>query len=503
MEERYDICVIGAGTAGFAAAEAADAAGLRMIMISGPGDLGGTCILRGCMPAKTLLSSTERLGEVENAAAVGVDVAQTRIDVPAIINRKRELVDYFAADRLHDLERFRLVRGGARFVARDAVEVAGRRITARRFVVATGSRIAAPSIPGLPEAGYLVSDDVLDATTVPASVAVIGGGPVGCEFAQYYARLGVRVTLLQDAGHLLRNEDRDVGETVAAALRSDGVDVVLDARIEHCAKAGADTVVTYTSGESAASVHVAAVLLASGRGPNIEGLNLAAAGILEQNGRLAVDPYLRTTNPAIFAAGDIIGRRALVHVAAYTGKLAVRNAFAEHLQRADFDRSGAMSANQMGEFRYAKGTLDAGMIEINGRMALIAVRIGQAFSYATLVHESTHGRAHAEGRLSPEQVIDGEVEAYRVQPLENVAVLAVLRRAAVLFDEALNVLETGDDPFLARRPAGTGRGVDLDTKFLQQRVVLVGEVRHGRPRLSCGRGRPRPRPSASPRRRMR
>ncbi len=338
MEERYDICVIGAGTAGFAAAEAADAAGLRMIMISGPGDLGGTCILRGCMPAKTLLSSTERLGEVENAAAVGVDVAQTRIDVPAIINRKRELVDYFAADRLHDLERFRLVRGGARFVARDAVEVAGRRITARRFVVATGSRIAAPSIPGLPEAGYLVSDDVLDATTVPASVAVIGGGPVGCEFAQYYARLGVRVTLLQDAGHLLRNEDRDVGETVAAALRSDGVDVVLDARIEHCAKAGADTVVTYTSGESAASVHVAAVLLASGRGPNIEGLNLAAAGILEQNGRLAVDPYLRTTNPAIFAAGDIIGRRALVHVAAYTGKLAVRNAFAEHLQRADFDR---------------------------------------------------------------------------------------------------------------------------------------------------------------------
>ena len=132
MDQRFDIGIIGAGTAGFAAAEAAAAAGLRLVIVSGPGDLGGTCILRGCMPAKTLLSSTERLGDVDAAAGVGVRTEHAHVDIPAIINRKRELVDYFAEDRRHDLERFPLMRGRARFTAPDAIEVAGRRIPTGR-----------------------------------------------------------------------------------------------------------------------------------------------------------------------------------------------------------------------------------------------------------------------------------------------------------------------------------------------------------------------------------
>jgi pyruvate/2-oxoglutarate dehydrogenase complex dihydrolipoamide dehydrogenase (E3) component len=338
MDERYDLCVIGAGTAGFAAAQAADARGLRVIMVSGPGALGGTCILRGCMPAKTLLASTERLGDVDNAAGVGVETGHTRVDIPAIIDRKRELVDYFAEDRVRDLERFALVRGRARFVARDTVEVGSRWIRAERFILATGSRIVAPPIPGLAQTGYLVSDDVLEMKTIPAAVAVLGGGPVGCEFAQYFARLGARVTLLQDGPQLLRNEDRDVGDAVAAVLRAEGVDVVLDAQIEHCAKAGTDTVVSYTADGLASAVHVRAVLLASGRVPNLEGLDLGRAGVMSAGGKLAIDPYLRTTNAHILAAGDVLGRRCLVHVAAYTGKLALNNAFAEHPRAADFDR---------------------------------------------------------------------------------------------------------------------------------------------------------------------
>jgi pyruvate/2-oxoglutarate dehydrogenase complex dihydrolipoamide dehydrogenase (E3) component len=196
------------------------------------------------MPAKTLLASTERLGDVEGAAGVGVETDHAHVDIPAIIDRKRELVDYFAEDRVHDLERLRLVRGRARFVSRDTIEAGGRRIRAARFILATGSRIVAPPIPGLAQAGYLVSDDVLEMKAIPPAVAVIGGGPVGCEFAQYFARLGARVTLLQDGPHLLRNEDPDVAQAVAAALRAEGVDVVLDARIEHCATAGVDTVVS-------------------------------------------------------------------------------------------------------------------------------------------------------------------------------------------------------------------------------------------------------------------
>jgi pyruvate/2-oxoglutarate dehydrogenase complex dihydrolipoamide dehydrogenase (E3) component len=338
MDERYELCIIGAGTAGFAAAEAGAAAGRRVAIVSGPGALGGTCILRGCMPAKTLLSSTERLGEVDSAAAVGVDVERARVDLPAIIERKRELVDYFAQDRLDDLERFPLLRGCARFTAPGTIEADGARITAERFILATGSRIVAPAIPGLAEAGYLTSDDVLEMKSIPAGIAVIGAGPVGCEFAQYFARLGASVTLLQDAPHVLRNEDADVADAVAAALRADGVELVLDARVEHCVKSGTQTIVRYTSGGLAGAVHAEAVLLAAGRVPNFAGLQLDAAGVLCGGGKLAVDPYLRTTNPHILAAGDVLGRRCLVHVAAYAGKLAAHNAFAEHPRKADFDR---------------------------------------------------------------------------------------------------------------------------------------------------------------------
>jgi pyruvate/2-oxoglutarate dehydrogenase complex dihydrolipoamide dehydrogenase (E3) component len=338
MDERYDVCVIGAGTAGFAAAEAAAANGLRLILVSGPGALGGTCILRGCMPAKTLLASTERLGDVDDAAGVGVETGETHVDIPAIIDRKRELVDYFAQDRMRDLERLPLVRGRARFVARDTVEVGSRWIRADRFILATGSRIVAPRIPGLQQTGYLTSDDVLEMKAIPPAVAVLGGGPVGCEFAQYFARLGARVTLLQDGPQLLRNEDRDVADAVAAALRADGVDVVLDAEIEHCARAGNETVVSYTADGLASAVHVRSLLLAAGRVPNVEGLDLGRAGVMSDGGKLAIDPFLRTTNPHILAAGDVLGRRCLVHAAAYTGKLALSNAFAEHPRAADFDR---------------------------------------------------------------------------------------------------------------------------------------------------------------------
>jgi len=324
MDERYDVCVIGAGTAGFAAAEAADADGLRVLLVSGPGALGGTCILRGCMPAKTLLSSTEALGDVERVRGVGVNVAGAHVDVPAIIERKRELVDYFTADRVANLARFELVRGCARFVARDTIAVGEQRISADRFIVATGSRVVPPAIPGLAEAGYLLSDDVLELIRIPPAVAVLGGGPVGCEFAQYFARLGARVTLLQDAPQLLRNEDRDVADAVAATLKADGVDVICGAHIEHCVRAGEHTSVTYTAGAASVTVRVGALLL--------------AAAVLAGADRLAVDPYLRTTNPHVLAAGDVIGRRCLVHLAAYTGKLAVRNAFAERPQPADFDR---------------------------------------------------------------------------------------------------------------------------------------------------------------------
>jgi pyruvate/2-oxoglutarate dehydrogenase complex dihydrolipoamide dehydrogenase (E3) component len=339
VDGRYDLICVGAGTAGFAAADAARRLGKRVLLVSGPGDLGGTCILRGCMPAKTLLSSTERLAEVSSANDVGVRARDIRADLPAIVARKRELIDYFAEDRRHDLEAFPLVRGAARFLDGETLAVGERTYAGGRFVIATGSRIVLPEIPGLAACRPFTSDDALEMTSPPASLLVLGGGPVGCEFAQYFARLGTRVTLVQAEPTLLRNDDPDIGEAVGAFLTSDGIEILTgtDARAFE-AEPGGGCTATLERGAERLVRRVERVMVATNRLPNVAGLDLARAGVVASERGIATDAYLRTTNPATFAAGDVLGRRCLVHVAAYAGALAARNAFADAPQPADFDR---------------------------------------------------------------------------------------------------------------------------------------------------------------------
>ncbi|HEX3468141.1 MAG TPA: FAD-dependent oxidoreductase, partial [Candidatus Elarobacter sp.] len=161
MIERHELCVIGAGTAGFAAAETARAAGRDIVLVAGAEELGGTCILRGCMPAKAILAATQLEGEVEKAHQVGVETTPVHVDLPAIIRRKRALVDYFAEDRVAELETYPLVRGDARFVAPDAVEADGRRIVADRFVIATGASTVGPPVPGLAGVAGVTPADVM------------------------------------------------------------------------------------------------------------------------------------------------------------------------------------------------------------------------------------------------------------------------------------------------------------------------------------------------------
>ncbi|GAC1443227.1 MAG: mercury(II) reductase [Vulcanimicrobiaceae bacterium] len=354
MDQRYDLCVIGAGTAGFAAAEVARELGRSVVVVTGEGELGGTCIRRGCMPAKTLLSSTERLGNVASAKHLGVRVGSEAVDLRAVVARKRELVDYFSDDRAADLERYPLVRGRARFVAHDAIDVGDRRIAARAFVVATGSHVAAPTIPGLHRDAYFTSDDALEATHVPRRLAVVGGGPVGCEFAQYFARLGARVTLVQSEARLLRNEDDDVADAIARALVADGVDVRLGCEVtavrdaDHARPAtealhdGAPATTARTiavrDATGASDLVVDAIMLATGREPHVGALDLARAGVAHDRGGIAVDATLQTSNPIVFAAGDVLGRRCLVHVAEYAGRIAARNALSGSRIVADFDR---------------------------------------------------------------------------------------------------------------------------------------------------------------------
>ena len=340
MIERHELCVIGAGTAGFLAAETARRAGREVVLVTGDDELGGTCILRGCMPAKTVLAASQYEGDIAKAHDVGVRTSSAHIDMPAVVRRKRALVDYFAEDRVHDLEAYPLVRGDARFVDESTVVVGERRITADRFVIATGAAIAPPRMVGLDAVTTITSNDVLEMTRPPGSVAILGGGPIGCAFAQYFARLGTRVTLFQDAPELLRADDPDVGAAVRASLDRDGVDVVLDADVRSVRRDGDVAVVIADTADGAHGARADAVMLATNRRPNVDGLDLAAGRIDGDRARgIVVDATLRSvTNPRVFAAGDVLGRRSLVHVAAYAGELASKNAFADAPVAAEWRR---------------------------------------------------------------------------------------------------------------------------------------------------------------------
>ena len=332
--------MIGAGTAGFAAAEAARAQGRDVILVAGDEELGGTCILRGCMPAKTVLAATQLEGEVEKAHRVGVETTAVHVDLPAIVRRKRALVDYFAEDRVHELENYPLVRGDARFVAGDTIDVRGRRIVAERFVIATGAATTMPLIRGLDAVPTVTSADVMEMTHAPRSVAIVGGGPIGCAFAQFFMRLGTVVTLLQDAPELLRADDPDVGRAVREAIARDGVTVLLDAEVRAAKRDGDGALLTIRTPRDSHELRCDVVLIATNRRPRVAALDLAAANVAgdEAHG-ISVDATLRSvSNPRVYAAGDVLGRRALVHSAAYAGRLAATNAFAAQPLAAQWDR---------------------------------------------------------------------------------------------------------------------------------------------------------------------
>jgi pyruvate/2-oxoglutarate dehydrogenase complex dihydrolipoamide dehydrogenase (E3) component len=217
--------------------------------------------------------------------------------------------------------------GEARFVAPDAVEVGGRRLTFRRAVIATGGRPAAPPIPGLADAGYLTNETVFELTALPRSLAVLGGGPIGCELAQAFARFGAEVTLLDVAEQVLTREDRDAAAVVQAALARDGVKLELGVKITRVSGgAGAPVTLHLERDGAERTVTAERLLVAAGRKPNVEGLGLEAAGVETNKQGIAVDDRLRTTNPRIYAAGDVAGRWQFTHAADAMARIVIQNA---------------------------------------------------------------------------------------------------------------------------------------------------------------------------------
>ncbi len=343
MEERtFDLCVVGAGSAGYAAAVTARDMGKTVVLVDGPGPMAGLCILRGCMPSKTLLRSAEVAHAVRTAADAGVIAGPPAIDFARVMSRKRAIIKDFADYRVEGIETFPLVRGAGAFVGPHTIAVGEERIEAQRFVIATGSAIAVPEVPGLVESGYLTSDDVLELDALPASVIVAGGGPTACELAQYLSRLGVDTTMIQRSATLLSGEDADVGEAVRAAFEKEGIRVFTDTKLTRVERTAHGKAVHYTHQGHPHTVVAEEIFLAHGRVAHTGGLALERAGVASDRKGIVVDGFLRTTNPAIFAAGDVVHDSSqLVHVAVYEGMLAARNAFDASPRPADYTLQGA------------------------------------------------------------------------------------------------------------------------------------------------------------------
>ena len=326
--QRFDLVVVGAGSGGYAAARTARDLGATVALVDS-GALGGLCILRGCMPSKALLASSEAAQRVREAPQLGIETEAPRPNILRIRDRKRALIDEFASYRIEQLERFPLFRGHATFISDQVLRVNNEiELHAPRWIIATGSEIAVPPLLGLHELGYLTSDDILDASVLPRSVAVLGGGYVASELGQYLHRVGVKTTILFRAAHLLSSEDHDIGNCLTEALRVDGLTIKHEVQLERAERdTSGGKAIIYKHQDRNERLVVDEIIHCLGRVPNIQGLNLEEVGVQAHAVTgIEVDETLRTTNPAIFAVGDVTGVYPLVHVAIAQGEVAARNA---------------------------------------------------------------------------------------------------------------------------------------------------------------------------------
>jgi pyruvate/2-oxoglutarate dehydrogenase complex dihydrolipoamide dehydrogenase (E3) component len=324
---RHDVVVVGAGSAGYAAARTARDVGCDVALVD-KGPLGGLCILRGCMPSKTLLASSDALQDAREAEALGISIAGVGTDMPFIAARKRELVREFADYRIDGIHDFPLYLGAARFLSPTQLAVGESEVLeANTFIVATGSVVHAGIVPGLADVGYVDSDAVLELERIPESVVVLGGGYTACELGQFLARMGSRTTMLFRSGHCLTEADDDVGDTLTNYFREEGIEVVRHVTLIAAERRGGKKVVRYLHGGVKREVAAEEIFYALGRVPDTLGLDLEKAGVAcEPSGAVTVDRLMRTSNPKIYAVGDVTAHYMLVHVAIYQGEVAARNA---------------------------------------------------------------------------------------------------------------------------------------------------------------------------------
>ncbi|MBV8373000.1 MAG: FAD-dependent oxidoreductase [Candidatus Eremiobacteraeota bacterium] len=337
MRHAHDLVVIGAGSAGYAAARTARDFKCDVALVD-HGPLGGLCILRGCMPSKALLASSDALYDAREARALGVKAGAIDVDMPFAARRKRSLVKDFADYRIDGIAEFPLYAGMAHFLSPAELAVGeGTVLEARNFIVATGSVIPPALLEGLAETGYVDSDGVLELERIPASAIVLGGGYTACELGQFIARMGSSTTMLIRSGHLLTETDDDVGDALTGYFEDEGIAVVKHTRLVRALSRDGRKAVRFEVDGVEREVVADEIFYALGRAPNVARLNLEHAGVSYSRATgIQVDATLRTSNAKIFAVGDVTGEYMLVHVAIYQGEVAARNACLDAAETADY-----------------------------------------------------------------------------------------------------------------------------------------------------------------------
>ncbi len=324
---KVDIAVIGGGSGGLSVAAGAAQLGAKVVLAE-KGAMGGDCLNTGCVPSKALIAAAQAAETVRTSGRFGVNGHEPTIDFAAV---HAHVKDTIAGIAPHDsVERFeslgvRVIQASARFTGPGEIEAAGTRVRARRFVVATGSRAGVPPIRGLEDVPYLTNETVFDLDAAPEHLIVIGGGPIGMELAQAHRRLGARVTVLE-AATILGREDPDLAEVAIRRLAAEGIELRERARIENVARLGNGVRVIVESGAGMEHFEGSHLLVAAGRRANVESLGLDTAGIEHSERGIAVDARMRTSNRRVFAIGDVAGGAQFTHMAGHQAGIVIRNA---------------------------------------------------------------------------------------------------------------------------------------------------------------------------------
>lgn len=325
---KYNLVIVGAGTAGLVAAAGAAGLGARVALIERH-QTGGDCLNTGCVPSKAVIRAAHAAHEVARAASFGVNPGAITVDFGVVMERMRRLRTQIAPN--DSFARFKglgvdMYLGDAKFVSPQRVEVNGLALDFSRALIATGARAAVPPIPGLADAGFFTNETVFSLTQLPARWLVLGAGPIGCELAQSFRRFGAQVTVMAIDGRLLPREDPDASAVLARRFTEEGIALELGVKPLRVERTGETRVVSFERDGATHTVEVDAILVATGRAPNVENLGLEQAKVAFDRRGVTVDDTLRSTNPHIYASGDVAGRWQFTHTADAMSRIVLQNA---------------------------------------------------------------------------------------------------------------------------------------------------------------------------------